>query len=108
MDLDELKPLDLAMHGLDERALAHAACAPQQRIVGGQPPREALRVGKERIAHAVDALEQRKRHAVDIGNGQEGLRLGLPHEGVACLEVGRLGLVRAKSLDRPGDPLDQP
>ena len=77
-----LSPADLAMHGLDERALAHAARAPQQRVVGGQAAGEALRIGKQGIAHPVDALQQRKRHAVDLDDGEEGFGLGLPDEGI--------------------------
>ena len=39
--------LTLGVHGLDERALAHAARAPQQGVVGGQAAREALGVGEQ-------------------------------------------------------------
>ncbi len=57
MDLDELQPAaDLSMHGLDERALAHAPRAPQERVVGGKPAGETHRVGKERVPHPVDAF----------------------------------------------------
>src|SRR5262249_47968853 len=106
MNLDELEALHYAMHRLDQRALAHAACAPQQRIVGRKPAGETLCVGEQRIAHAVDALEQREGHAVDIGNRNEASRLGMPGEGVACREVRRFGLLRAKALDGPSDPFE--
>ena len=46
------------MRGLDQRGLAHAARAPQQRVVGGQAVGEALGVLDQDVAHPVDALEQ--------------------------------------------------
>jgi len=107
MDFDELQPCDLSVHGLDERALAHAPRAPKQRIVGGKAAGEALRVGEQRVARAVDSLEQRKRQAVDLLDRLKVLRLGLPDEGVCGLEVGHFGLARAKALDRPDNPLDK-
>ena len=107
MDLDEFEPRDLAVHGLDQRALAHAARAPKQRIVGGKPARESRGVGEQRIARGVDALEQRERHAVDGSDRQEALRLGLPDKGIACGEIGPLGLARTKPLDGAGDPLEK-
>src|SRR5262249_38656418 len=107
MNLDELEALHLAMYRLDERALAHAACAPQQRIVGREPAGEALGVGDQRIAHAVDAFEQREGYAVDIGDRNETSCLGMPNEGVVDREIRRLGLLRTKPLDGPGDPFEQ-
>ena len=53
-----VRNIDLRVHGLDQRRFAHAARSPQQRVVGRQPAREALRVLQQHIAHAVDALEQ--------------------------------------------------
>lgn len=97
MDLDELecasprRRTSLAAHlcvdRLDQGTLAHATCAPQQRVVGGKPLGEAQRVVEEHIAHPVDALEQAERHAIDLGHGQEGLWLGLPNEGLRLVEV---------------------
>src|SRR5580698_5719884 len=51
------------MNRLDEQALAHAARAPQKRVVGGQAACEAARVLEQRFARGVDALEQRQRQA---------------------------------------------
>ena len=95
MDLDELQSCDLAVHGLDQRALAHAARAPKQRVVGGKPGRKPRRIGNQRGARGVDALQQGKRHTVDGFDREKGLGLGLPDKGVARLEVGPL---------RPGVP----
>ncbi len=54
-----------ACDGLDQRRFAHAARAPQQRIVGRQAAGEALGVLDQHVAHPVDALEQRHLDAVD-------------------------------------------
>jgi hypothetical protein len=35
------------------------------------------------------------------------LRLGLPDKGIACGEIGPLGLARTKPLDGAGDPLEE-
>ncbi len=42
------------MHGLDQRAFAHAARAPEQRIVGRQAVGEAARVFQQRVARWLD------------------------------------------------------
>src|SRR5262245_48246740 len=102
MDFHELEPGDLAMDCLDQRTLAHAASAPQQRVVGGKALSEAERVGEERIAHAVDALEQRQLHAVDVGYRLKAPALGLPDEG---LGGGEIGPSRPEALQRARNPL---
>ncbi len=73
VDLDELQQpgvgaearIDRGVGRLDERRLAHAPRAPQQRIVGGQPLGEALGVLHQDVAHPVDALQKRHVDAVD-------------------------------------------
>jgi hypothetical protein len=87
--------------------LPHAARAPQQRVVGGKAFGEAGGVIEQHVAHAVDALEQGKRHAIDVGDRQKDLGLGLPDEGVAPIEVGLAWRQRGETLKRAGDPLDQ-
>ena len=72
----------LGVRRLDERRLAHAARAPQQRVVGGQALGEAARVVEQLLGGAVDALEQAERLAVDVRHGQEGLGRCLPDEGL--------------------------
>jgi len=47
------------MHGFDQRAFAHAARTPQQRVVGGQPRGETLRIGEQGVAHTIYTFEQR-------------------------------------------------
>ena len=42
-----------------------------------------------------------------LATGRKALRLGLPDEGVAGVEIGPSGLARAEPLDRPGDPLEK-
>jgi len=107
VDFDELQPGDLAMDGLDQRALAHAARAPQKGIVGGKAAGEAKRVGKERIAHAVDTPKQGQGHSIDIAYGLKALGLGLPDKGIRGVEIGPVGFTRSKTLKRPGDPLQK-
>ncbi len=58
--------VDRGMHRLDQRALAHAARAPQQRVVGGQPVGEAPRVGEQDVAHPVDPAQQPDLDAADL------------------------------------------
>ncbi len=60
-----VRRVDRGMRGLDQRRLAHAARAPEQRVVGRQPAREALGILDQHVAHPVDALEQRHLDAVD-------------------------------------------
>jgi hypothetical protein len=65
MNLDELqrararRAAYLAMHGSDQRAFAHAARTPQQRVVGGQPRGETLRIAEQGVAHTIYTFEQR-------------------------------------------------
>ncbi len=75
--------------------------------MAGKALGEADGIGQQRVAHAIDALEQGQLNAVDVLDRQECVRLGLPHEGLCGLEVGALGLARAEAFDGPGDPLEQ-
>ena len=60
-----MRGVDRGVRRLDQRRLAHAARAPEQRVVGRQAAREALGVLDQNVAHPVDALEQRHLDAVD-------------------------------------------
>ena len=62
---------NVGVDGLDERTLAHAARAPEQRVVGRQAGRESLGVLGEDVAHPVDALQQRKFHAIHARHGNQ-------------------------------------
>ncbi len=70
VDFDELQaaadPRQRAMHGFDQRGLAHAARAPEQRIVGRKPAGEALGVGEENVALEIDAFKQAQIDAIDL------------------------------------------
>ena len=48
--------VDLFMHRLDQAGFSHAACTPQQRIVGGQAFGEAPCVGQQGVALVLYAL----------------------------------------------------
>ena len=91
------------MHRLHQRTLAHAPRAPEQRVVGGQTPGEAPGVGQQRVAHALDGLEQLQRHPVDALDRQERLRFGLPDERLGPVEGGGSGRRRRQPFERGGD-----
>ena len=85
---------------LDQGTLAHAASAPQKGVVGRPPRGKALGVGEQDVAHPIDADQQFERHARYLRDRAQLLRLRLPHERIARLEV-RLGAQRRlKALDR--------
>ena len=88
VDLDQLQAREAAVNGLDQRALAHAACAPQERVIGGKAPGETLGIRQEHVAAAVDALEERQRHPIDRPDRQKGPGVRLENEGIGGLKVG--------------------
>ena len=91
------------MRGLHQRRLAHAARAPQQRIVGRQALGEALGILDQHVAHAVDALEQRHLDAVDARDRREPASVRLPDEGVGAGQIGHGRALRRQPLERGGD-----
>ena len=117
VDLDQLERpapavaresgIDRGVRGLHQRRLAHAARAPQQRVVGGQALGEALGVFHQHVAHALDALEQRHLDAVDAFDRRQPPAVRMPDEGVGGGEVGRRHLPRRQPLQRGGDALQQ-
>ena len=81
--------VDAGMRGLDQRGLAHAARAPQQRVVGGQAVGEALGILDQDVAHPVDALEQAEIDPVDARHRRQP-PVRVPDEGVGGAEgIGR-------------------
>ena len=115
VDLDELQGsaltlacelgVDRRVRGLHQRRLAHAAGAPQKRVVGRQAAREALGVLDQRIADAVDALKQRHLDAVDARHRHQS-PVRMPNESVGCVEIGRGLSRRREALQRHGDALE--
>ena len=104
---DVLLAIDRRMRRLDQRRLAHAARAPQQRIVGGQAAGEALGVLDQKIAHPVDPAQDRNVDAVDARNGRQRAAVGAPDEGLGRLEIGlRRGRGRV-ALKRLGDAAEE-
>ena len=77
------------MRRLDQRRLAHAARAPQQRIIGGQGAREPAGVFDQEVAHPVDAAQERDVDPVDPQDGRERAAVGAPDEGFRRVEIGR-------------------
>jgi hypothetical protein len=90
------------MRGFHQRRFSHAARAPQQRIVGRQSAGEAFGILDQRVAHAIDALEQRHSDAVDVRHRRE-RAVGLPDIGVGHAEVRRSRAGRRKPLQRVGN-----
>ena len=114
MDFNELEaPVDVflavdrGVRRLDQRRLAHAARAPQQRVVGGQPAREAAGVLDQKIAHPVDAAQEREIDAVDARDGGERPALGAPDEGLRRLEIRRRRMRGREPLERVGDAAEE-
>ena len=99
MDLDQRqrswRPAALAVHvgvdGLHDRALARAARAPQQRVVGRQALGEAPRVLEQGLLLAVDAHQQVETDAVDLGHCFQPMAGGVPDIGFGRRDVGAGG-----------------
>ena len=114
MDLDQFQaPGDLALsvdrgvRSLDQRRLAHAARAPEQRIVGGKGAREALGVLDQKVAHPVDPAQERDIDAVDVRNRREGARVGAPDEGLGRVEIGFVRGSGREAIERLGDAAEE-
>ena len=107
LQLDDLQVLahgaDLGMDRLDETRLAHAARAPQERVVGGQAAGELERVFKKDRAGAVDADQKRQIHPVDALDRDQPIRRGLPDEGLRSGEIGHHGGAGRDAFKRVGD-----
>ena len=119
VNLDQLQAIgrlaidiDAGMRRLDQRRLAHAARAPQQRVVGGISVGEAFGVLEQDVAHPVDALEQAEIDAVDARDRRQP-PIRVPDEGIGAFQhigargfgrgggkAGRDGLQRARDSVR--------
>ena len=84
-----MRGADRGMRRLDQRRFAHAARAPQQRIIGRQAAGEALGIFDQEVAHAVDALEERHVDTVDAANRRELAAFRVPDEGLGGGEIER-------------------
>ena len=96
--------VDGGLRGFDERRLAHAARAPQQRIVGRQAIGKTLGVLDQHVADPVDALEQRHLDAVDARHRHKP-SVGVPDESVGGGQIGLFAALRREALERVGDSL---
>ena len=110
MDLDQLEAagdallaVDRGVRRLDQRRLAHAARAPQQRIVGGERAGEAAGVLDQEIAHPVDAAQERDVDPVDALNRRQRAAVGAPDERFRRVEIGRGRGRRREPVERVGD-----
>ena len=81
--------VDLGVHRLDQGALAHAAGAPEQGVVGRQAFGEAAGVLQQGRLLALDALQQPDLDPVDPGHRLQEVALGVPDEGIGGVERGQ-------------------
>ena len=94
-----------ACAALTSGALAGAAGTPQQYIVGREAGGEPLGVVEQDVADPVDTAQQPDLDPVDLVNRLEPIAVGVPHEGVAGIEVvGERG-GRGQALERIGDAI---
>ena len=114
VDLDQSKrrrrpAVDLGMGGLDQRALAHAAGAPEQRVVRWQAAGEAASVVEQDLDLPVDPAQEVERHAADRQHRVEPVGparfSGMPDEGVRGLQVEGWRRRRGGPFQGRGDPL---
>ena len=101
-----MRGVDRRVHGLDQRRFAHAARAPEQRVVGGQPAREALGVLHQHVAHAIDAFEQRHLDAIDFRDRHQLPPVRMPGEGVRRRKARGGRRRRREPFERGGDALE--
>ena len=97
--------IDLGMRRLDERGFAHAARAPEQRIIGGQALRKTLGISLK-----ISRTRSMPRKSPDLDpahmrHGLKQLARRMPDESIGGGEGWRLGLARRQSFERDGDPL---
>ena len=116
VDLDQLETapelaVDRGMDRLDERALAHAAGPPEQRIVGRQAGREAPGVLEQDVANSIDSLQEIEIDPVDLRDLAQAIAGGVPDKGGMGTQV-RHRRRRAdqafQSRGNPFQPLENP
>src|SRR5579864_272049 len=101
-----MRGADRRMGRLDQRRFAHAARAPQQRVVRGQAAGKALGVLDQQIAHPVDALEQRHLDPVDAAHGRKPAPLRVPDEGFGGGKIRRRLSRRRETFEGGRDPAE--
>ena len=101
--VDALLTVDGGVRRLDQRGLAHAAGAPQKRVVGRQAAGEALGVFDQEITHPVDPPEKFQVDAVDAVDRGERPALRPPDEGLGRAEIRLRWGLRREALERIGD-----
>ena len=112
MDFDQREfaaglPADRRMHGFDQRALAGAARAPEQGVVGGKSAGELARVAQQDVARMVDPVQQREIDAIDLRHAFEPALARMPDEGLALARIVAVALRGHEPVERLGDPDQQ-
>jgi hypothetical protein len=102
-----MRSIDRGMNRLHQRRLPHAACAPEQRVVGGQSARESFGIFEQHIAYAIDALEQRHLDAIHSRDRNEPVPVGVPRERVRRGKLRRSRSRRRQPFERGRDALER-
>jgi hypothetical protein len=98
--------IDCCMRGFDERGFAHAAGAPEERIVGREALCEALRIAEKNIASLVDAAQQPDIDPIDARNRDKRRGPSGENERVGGAEIAGRGCA-SEPLKRGGDPFQR-
>ena len=113
MNFDQHQPvrcftaaIDFFMHRFDQAGLAHAARAPQQRIVGGKAGGEMPCVGQQGVTLVLHAFQQAQIDMGDMRHGDQPALRRLPDKGVALGQLAGDGS-RRQPLQRIGDARKQ-
>ena len=114
MDLDQLETardaglaIDRGMRRFDQRRFAHAPRAPEERVVRRQSASEATRILDQKIAHPIDAAQERNVDAVDARDRCERPPVRAPDEGFGRVEIGLRGSGGRVTLERFGDAAEE-
>ena len=113
VDLDQLerrrrclRAVDRRMHRLDQRRFAHAARAPQKRVVGRQAGGEAPGIVDQDVADTVDAADQPDIDAVHTLHRLQKARIGGPYEAVRGGKIGCRDIGRRQPRYRRDQPIE--
>ena len=78
--------------------------APQSStLLAGSPSAKRVGVFQQRIAHAIDAAEQRDIDAIDLRHRLQRAAVGVPDEGVGGADIRRRRRRRGEPLQRLAD-----
>ncbi len=108
VDLKKFELKGRTMDSLHKGALTHAPRAPKKSIVRRKPLSEALGIRNQRVALAVDSLQQRQRQPIDRCYRLKMPGFGVKHESLGGSEVRGLRAPRPEPLQRFGNSYHKP